>query len=171
MFLALSLVLCACGSASDASGGSTPAQPSIEDVVGRLEIALDLLAEQRVSVIMNRSNCRLIDYADGSFTAHVADWCVALAGGRPGAFTDDASADFDGLVAALDVGRAAFADASVEGHSPSGEITGATFRYTYGFGSELLVFDPGYALPTNVPGERWYETIDDAWYLVTVDWN
>lgn len=171
LFIAVVLALGACGDVAGEPASAERAAQTPAQVAERLADALGVLERAEVSVLMNRANCRLIVYSAGSFAAHVADWCVALAPVLPGAFTERADADFDRLVGALDVGRAAFSGVVVDGHTQAGEIDGATFRFSYGFGSELLVFEPGYALPADVPGERWHEPIDDDWYLVQVDWN
>ncbi|NNC91168.1 MAG: hypothetical protein HKN80_01615 [Acidimicrobiia bacterium] len=168
-FLAVVVALAmpaACAGDDGAGGEPTPAQ-----VAARLGQAVEAMERQQLSALVNRDNCRLIEYRGGTFSSHRSEWCIDYASSEPDPFTGTATDDFTSLTAALDVGRATFAALSDVAYSAEGKLNRATFTYFYSFGSELLVFDPGYRLPLDEPGERRHEAVDEDWYLVTVDWN
>jgi len=146
-------------------------QSTPDEVTARLKQAFELLELNRVSVLVNRTDCRLIEYRRGTFSPNSVEWCLEYAGGEPAPLTEEVTDEYYQLVASLDVGRAAFSAMNNAEYSADWRLIEATFTFIYNFGTELLVFDPGYRLPTDEPGERWYEAIDNEWYIVKVDWN
>lgn len=169
--IALVLLLGACTFPfPDQQQGPNPQYTPVE-IATSLEEGFELMELLEVLVLVNREDCRLFEYRRGTFSPHSAEWCLDYSGADPEPFTERATDEFDQLVASLDVGRARFSDLIDVEYSPDGKLTRATFEFFYNFGTELLVFDPGYRLPADKPGERWHEVVNADWYLVKVDWN
>jgi len=83
-------------------------QSTPDEVTARLKQAFELLELNRVSVLVNRTDCRLIEYRRGTFSPNSVEWCLEYAGGEPAPLTEEVTDEYYQLVASLDVGRAAF---------------------------------------------------------------
>lgn len=127
--LPLALALLA-GLAAGCESGAGDTSPTPEQVVERLAEALYLTEAHRVVVLVNRDDCRLLEYQGGRFSMSDEEWCVRYAGeagGQAGPFTTAATEDLDHLVAALDVGRTQFWSLADVSHSEGGQTTRAAF--------------------------------------------
>jgi hypothetical protein len=156
---------------SDLQQGPYP-ESTPDEITTRLKQGFELMERHGVLVLVDREDCRLIEYRNGTFSPHSAKWCFDYArAAEPEPFIERATDDFNQLVSSLDVGRARFSEVIEVGYSSDGKLTRATFKFVYNFGTELLVFDPGYRLPADEAGERWHQVVNADWYLEKVDWN
>src|SRR5262245_21899051 len=167
--IALALVVAGCVHA-----GRPDADRMARDVE-KLQSAFPVLEELGVRGFRNQDWCRFIDYPRGAFTnlpdGDNSDTCN-LFDGKGLAFDNAAKADFERVRGTLD-------QTGVHGdwvlnvtYDGAGQLKGAEFavqgdafdRWTY-------VYEPGGAVPEDMPGEEEYTPINADWYFWWEDWN
>lgn len=148
---------------------SQPPPPEPHEIAAALTEAMTVLEPEQVTMLRNGDTCRRIEYRRGAFASASAEHCSY--GMNPFQPLDDtATADIEHIARALDVGRTDFAGVDVI-YATDGTPTRAGFIYNYFMGQEVFVYEPGYRLPPDQPGEQTHTAISHDWYLTSVNWG
>jgi len=174
--LGLGFLACAGGCALLARQVIFPPQDLQADVK-RLETMLPWLQKYELEVYMDRDWCKRITYRRGMFyeatAKDYADQCSTYIGGLVAIpFDTQAQQDFSLIGKALDTtGVDIYAVYAVK-YDDHGTVEFAVFNMNCGLCRRHFVYKPDYfLLPQGYPGEVWYSTIDNDWYLEEEDWN
>lgn len=164
------VVVCLGFAACSTSDEAETSPPGPGQVAALLTDRVAVVEADRVTVVRSPDNCQLLEYRGGTFANRSADWCVERLSAPWIAFDQEAKQDLERLVAALNVGRADFSGIDGVAYSDNGLLQRAEFEFSYDFGTEVFVYEPGYVLPVDDPQETRYHAIDRDWYWVEVDW-
>lgn len=145
------------------------------DDVQKLAATFPVLEALRVRGFRNQDWCRFIDYPRGAFTNLPAgddSGTCNLFDGKALAFDDAAKADFDEVRQALDASGVLGNWVLYITYDADGRLNGADFAVQGGaFDRWTYVYDPGGAVPEEIPNEEEYDVINDDWYFKWEDWN
>lgn len=115
--------------------------------------------------------CKVISYKRGHFANTTEPSCIFMATATPNPFDEQAKTDLERIwnsVRSTRVGVFQIADLR---YDPAHRLNYGVFDFSSGFVRERYVFDPGYKLPEDEPGERLHTRINDKWYHIREDWN
>lgn len=163
LFVAIALL-------EDCSGSGRNTPDHLEDTRA-LQKIFPILEADQVTAFRYQDWCKLISYSRGSFANSAEPTCVFMAVGTPNPLDAKAEIDLDRLWKEVRSTRSGVYVISEIRYNPTGKLIRGEFDCSSGFVRARYVFDPGYTLPHDLPGERLHTKINADWYHIREDWN
>lgn len=141
-----------------------------EDVMA-LQKVFPLLESNKVTAIRHQDWCQVLGYSRGNFTNTTTETCCFIVEEPRGMFDKQARADLERIWKEVKAADAGVLEISDIRYSSTGKLIHGVCDCSSDFVRERYVFDPGYSLPLDQPGERYHTKINADWYHVREDWN
>ncbi len=157
-------LLCGC------AGHKKQASDYAQDTAA-LEEIFPVLEASEVTAFRYQDSCKVLSYTRGSFANPNESTCIYAATETPEVFDIAAEDDLENIWQQVKSTRSGVYIISDIQFDAADKLIYGEFDCSGGFTRQRYVFDPGYTLPEDLPGERWHTRIDDDWYYINEDWN
>lgn len=161
LFVAMALL-------EDCSGSEGHTSDHLENTRA-LQKAFPILEADQVTAFRYQDWCKVISYSRGSFANSTEATCVFMVVETPNPFDAEAEIDLDRIWKEVRSTRSGVFIISEIRYNPTGKLIRGEFDCSSGFVRSRYVFDPGYTLPDDLPGERLHTKINAEWYHISED--